>query len=131
MTLHWLTQVFQWLRQYPPSSLLCIIGGCLSLIGSGARVLSTLDKQTTAEASAHAAGMVFGAGLAGSHALRVIPQCKPLADVLGDLGAISGIIYPFLLLNNRKKKLADPQAQAQPAALSAEIWPPPPTAPGG
>jgi len=131
MILYWLAQVSQWLRQYPPSSLFCIIGGSLGFIGNGARMLSTLDKQTAAGVLTYAVGMVFGAGLAGSYTLRVIPQHKYLADVLGDIGAVSGIIYPFLLLNNRRRKLANTQARAEPAASSDDVWPPPPAAPGG
>ena len=131
MILRWLTQVLQWLGQYPASFLFCIIGGIFGLVGNGARMLSTLDKQTVGEGLTYAVGMVFGAGLAGSYALRVMPQHKHLADVLGHIGAISGIIYPFLLLNNRRMKLADRKAQSQSTAPSDDIWPPPPTAPSG
>ncbi len=118
--------ILHWLKLYPPSFLFCIIGGCIGLLGNCVRLLTGLNKNTTAEVWAYAFGMVFGASLAADYALRVWSPYKHIAEVLGLVGAVSAITYPFLLLNARRKNRSVAAVMAEPSALSDKIWPPPP-----
>lgn len=91
----------------------------------------SLDKQTPTEVLAYAVRMAMCAGLAASYVLRIVPQYKPLADVLGGIAAVLAISYPFFLLNGKRGKRNVTDIQVEPAAPSDKIWPPPPTSQGG
>ena len=125
------TMIPRWLAGYPLGDLMQIAAGVLMCLGSGISLLEKWQGKDRLPMSAILVGFLWGACYTVASVLHMKPQWVSLSHVLTLAGSVFAIIWCVLINRHNKRNRVAVQAQPQYAAPSDDIWPPPPTSPGG
>ena len=123
--------ILRWLAGYSLGYLIQIAAGCIICLSSGYALLHQREDGKRPPWLSILAGFLWGACFMASPVLRAKPQWVGLSHALTMAGVVFGVIRSVSVIRHSKSKQAAVPSPSQHAAPSDEIWPPPPTAPGG
>ena len=119
--------ILHWLAGYSVPQLMVLVGSFGIFLGGSMILLGSLDGDNQALTRSGWLGMSGGACTTAANLLRNKPRLETIMILLACLGFVMTIGFLFQYATARRT--ASPKSQ--PPASADDIWPPPPTAPGG
>ena len=126
-----MTMMLHWLAGYSLGQIGGFIGSGLIFIVSLSQLVRAISKQDHKAIRENTALLLMSVSLLGSVLVEGVKPLKLLSEVLSWVGAAFSCLFLCLVIFGRKKITAVRKVATNPIVPSDDIWPPPPTSPGG